>query len=454
MEAVRSTPGDSAKLYESIFENLREGIIVADRELRVSLFNRAAMDMTGYAEQEMIGRLCTEILDRKLCGERCFIAETRDTGRGISDYQVNLTRKDGTDRAISFTTAPLINGDEVEGVIIAFRDVTELVQLKQEVSERYQVHSIVTRNREMRRILNLVEQAADTPAPVLITGETGTGKELLAKAIHYASGRSNGPFVAVSCAALAENLLESELFGHVKGAFTGAIRDKAGRIALAEKGTLFLDEIGDLSPVLQVKLLRVLQEYEYEPVGESRTRKADVRLVAATNRDLETAIAEGRFREDLYYRLRVVPIHLPPLRERTEDIPLLVEHFIGKLRKRYKKNIRSIAKDAMAALVSYSWAGNIRELEHAVEFAFVRCPHEVIGKSHLPEEIFRAPNLPFQKKRIEFKSLPAHEQDKRMREALEKTRGNKTQAARLLGISRVTLWQRLKAGTPGSEPSP
>lgn len=434
------------QLYESIFNNLKEGIIVADLDLRVRLFNRAASGITGYAENEMLGKLCTQILDRKLCGARCFFEEARDLGRTVSDYQVTLTRADGTERTISFTTAPLAGGHGgVEGVIISFRDVTELVQLRQEVSRQYQFHNIVTRNAEMEKILRLVEQAADTPAPILITGETGTGKELMAKAIHYRSSRSNGPFVAVSCAALAENLLESELFGHVKGAFTGALRDKMGRIAQAEKGTLFLDEVGDIAPAIQVKLLRVLQEYEYEPVGDTQSRKADVRVIAATNRNLEQLIAVGKFREDLYYRLRVIPIHLPPLRERTEDIPILVDHFMEKSRSRYNKNIRSIAKEALALLASHSWPGNVRELEHAIEYAFVRCPHEVIGKAHLPEQLGRTPSLSVQKKRSEFRSLSREDQNKRIQEVLTKTGGNRSRAAELLGISRVALWRKLKA---------
>lgn len=446
MSPKLETLSPNLALYESIFNNLKEGIIVADTELRVRLFNKAASEITGYEEKQMLGEICTQILDRKLCGAQCFIEEARDTGRTVSDYQVNLTRADGTERTISFTTAPLAGGhDGVEGVIISFRDVTELVQLRQEVSQRYQFHNIVTRNAEMEKILRLVEQAADTPAPILITGETGTGKELLAKAIHYRSARSNGPFVAVSCAALAENLLESELFGHVKGAFTGAIRDKLGRVAQAEKGTLFLDEVGDISPAIQVKLLRVLQEYEYEPVGETKSRKADVRVIAATNRNLEQLIAVGTFREDLYYRLRVIPIHLPPLRDRTEDIPILVEHFMEKSRSRYNKNIRSIAKDALALLASHSWPGNVRELEHAIEYAFVRCPHEVIVKAHLPDQLGRTSSISVQKRRSEFKSLSREEQGERIQEALTKTGGNRTRAAGLLGISRVALWHRLKA---------
>jgi transcriptional regulator with PAS, ATPase and Fis domain len=309
----------------------------------------------------------------------------------------------------------------------------------------------------MQEIYTLIEDIADSDATVLIQGESGTGKELVAQAIHYQASRSNKPFVKVNCSALAETLLETELFGHVKGAFTGAIRDKIGRFELAQGGTIFLDEIGDISPAIQVKLLRVLQEKEIERVGSTKSIKVDVRVITATNKDLKKLMQQNKFREDLFYRLYVIPIHLSPLRERKEDIPLLVEHFIGQFKNQTGKNIESFSEDALKLLLDYSWPGNVRELENAIEHAFVKCRTHLILPEHLPQEVLGAKVESPIWRRNRFQEIPGAKKGSAVRKrrrltydqlyrALKESQGNKTLAAKQLGIGRTTLWRKLKKG--------
>ena len=348
--------------------------------------------------------------------------------------------KNGRPRTIILNTAILHDKEKKPwGVVAIFRDMTELVSLKRQLKERFQFHKLIGKNHQMQEVYNLIEDIADSDATVLIQGESGTGKELVAQAIHYQGPRTNKPFVRVNCSTLAESLLESELFGHVRGAFTGAIRDKIGRFELAQGGTAFLDEIGDISPAIQVKLLRVLQEKEIERVGDTKSIKVDVRVIAATNHDLKRLMREGKFREDLFYRLYVIPIHLPPLRERKEDIPLLVEHFIRQFKGQTGKKIESISEEALKLLLDYSWPGNVRELENVIEHAFVKCRVPLILPEHLPQEILGAKKVFGARKRPRLTEEQLHQ-------ALQETRGNKARAARELGIGRTTLWRKLKKG--------
>jgi len=358
--------------------------------------------------------------------------------------EVEICAKGGRKVPISVNTALLYDTEgNVIGAVETFRDLSEVRQLTRALETRYQFANILGKSKPMQELYDLLENVVETDATVLIQGESGTGKELVARAIHFHGPRREKPFIPVNCSALSENLLESELFGHEKGAFTGAIRTKPGRFELANGGTLFLDEVADMSPALQVKLLRVLDEQSFERVGGTQRIQVDVRIIAATNKDLLREVEEGRFREDLFYRLNVVPIWLPPLRQRLEDIPLLVEHFIERLNRKMNRHIRSISPEAMDLLMSYHWPGNIRELENAIEQAFVRCRGETILPEHLPavllsshkRTVFSIPSL----------KLPLQETEKEIiRQALLEANQSRMAAARKLGISKATLWRKMK----------
>ncbi|MDZ7260739.1 MAG: sigma-54 dependent transcriptional regulator [candidate division KSB1 bacterium] len=367
------------------------------------------------------------------------------TGYGSVESAVEAMKKGAYD----YVTKPI----KMEEVLLLIERILYMQSLKTEnrllhtqLDGRYSFENIIGRNQKMQKIFELIRDVASTQSTVLIRGESGTGKELIAHAIHYNSPRRNNRLVKVNCAVLAETLLESELFGHVKGAFTGAHRDKVGRFEMADNGTLFLDEVGDISPALQLKLLRVLQEGEFERVGDTRTIKVDVRIIAATNKDLEKAMASGEFRQDLYYRLNVIPIEIPPLRERSDDIPLLVEHFFNKYKTEVGKNIRGITDEAMRLLTSYHWPGNVRELENLIERAVVLCKSEYIGDKDISPLVISPENrTPMQM--LNEKSLPEvlDEIEKDIiTNVLREYRNNKSRAARRLGIHRSTFMSKLR----------
>jgi transcriptional regulator with PAS, ATPase and Fis domain len=343
---------------------------------------------------------------------------------------------------VRINSSPFIDpeGNFVGAVLVA-KDITLLGAIERELEDRHQFQNIIGKSKKMQDIYTLLEDLANLETTVLVTGESGTGKELIAKALHFSGRRSAKPFVAVNCSALAESLLESELFGHVKGAFTGAVMDKQGRFETADGGTLLLDEIGDISPLIQLKLLRVIQEKEFERVGESSPRKVDVRVIAATNKDLKEKVKAGKFREDLYYRLKVVEIPLPPLRERREEIPLLVNHSCQMFNKIFNKTIDGISSDVLTLFMEYPWPGNIRELKHAIECAFVLCHEKIISTRHLPPEIgkFRAQT----KASISAVLTKKPHSRENITEALNKAFWNKTKTAQNLGISRQTLYRKM-----------
>jgi transcriptional regulator with PAS, ATPase and Fis domain len=342
-------------------------------------------------------------------------------------------------RILNMSSAPCLSGTGNSlGVVLTVRDETRLETLEKGMKKRQKFEHIVGRSEPVQAMFGLIENLAEVDTTVLITGESGTGKELVAEALHYRSGRRENALVKVNCAALPENLLESELFGHIKGSFTGALKDKIGRFEQAHGGTIFLDEIGDITPALQVRLLRVLQNKEIEKVGGVETIKVDVRIVAATNQDLLNKVDKGEFREDLYYRLKVVQIPMPPLRDRREDIPLLIEHFVGLYNQRFKRQIQGLDEPSSRQMESYDWPGNIRELQHAVEHAFVLCRDEIIGTHHLPPELHEtvAPGTD------ELEVLK--DDAAKISAALEKSGGNKSRAARLLGISRRTIYRKIE----------
>lgn len=426
----------------AILDSVDDGILTVDEHLRITHFNRAAEAITGFPAKEAVGQSCLEVFRQILTGERCAVCGAWEENEYLRAVERVILRKDGTHRSVKVTITPLTARGHRTGIVVTLHDVQPLRDLKAQVRQRYGLHNLVGKSHRMEAVYRLIEQVGDTHASVLIEGESGTGKELVAHAIHYRSRRADKPFVTVSCAALTETLLESELFGHVKGAFTGATYNKVGRFEAANGGTILLDEIGEVSPLIQLKLLRVLQEHEFERVGESTPRRVDVRVIAATNSDLAQLVREGQIRNDLYYRLKVVPIHLPPLRERRGDIPLLVDHFVKKFRAETGKAIEGPTDEAMAALLTYPWPGNVRELENAIEHAFVCCPGGRFSTAHLPAEV-GAPEWISAKASPPLKSLEAAERDVLIR-ILQEAKGNQGAAARALGIARNTLWRKLK----------
>jgi len=437
------SPGEEFQI-STILESIADGVFTIDDQWRVTSFNRAAERITGTPRRRAIGQKCFDVFHANICQTACALKRTLETGKEIIDLPVNMLNGKGETVPISISTAVIRDkSGKVIGGAETFRDLSTLETLRRELAKQYTVGDIVSKNEGMQRILSSLPIIAESQATVLIQGPSGSGKELLARAIHSLSLRKAGPYVAVSCAALPDALLESELFGYVRGAFTDAKRDKPGRFALAEKGTLFLDEVGDISPALQVKLLRFLQEREYEPLGATRTLKADVRVVAATNKNLAQQVKAGVFREDLYYRLNVMKIELPPLSRRREDIPLLVEHFLNRFSLKTNKRVGSVAPEVMDLFLHYSFPGNIRELENALEHAFVICQGAQIKMEHLPEDLVTRAK----EKKGEGKN-PDTPLEAAEREALQRTLegegGNRRKTAVKLGISYVTLWRKMK----------
>ncbi|MBT5054895.1 MAG: sigma 54-interacting transcriptional regulator [Gemmatimonadetes bacterium] len=427
---------------EAIFDSVTDGILAADLQLRIINLNRAASELVGIGRLRAVGSSCLDVL--QLNAEADTLGRALSEHREVSGLSFTLDIRDDDPRQLLATTRVLRDDDgQSHGIVLVLRDVTELEAMRDQLVSRRGIQGIIGRNRGMQEIYDLVEQLADSDATVLVLGESGTGKELVAAAVHHGSERRDGPFVKVNCAALSESLLESELFGHVKGSFTGAVRDKVGRFELADGGTVFLDEIGDLSPQVQVKLLRVLQEREIERVGGTETIAVDCRIIAATNQDLLQAIAAGGFREDLYYRLNVMPIEVPPLRQRRDDIPLLVDHFVDLFRTRTGRPIRYVDDEALQLLTNYSWPGNVRELENAIEHAFIRCRGEVILARCLPPQL-SLPATPAAETLETPTTEPDRDEKAAVLRALEETRWNRREAALRLDMHRTTLWRKMR----------
>ncbi len=425
---------------EAIFDSLMDGVITVDSELQLIKANQRAGEICGFSTVENAGRAWHEIGGR--CSKSCLgiLKKTLESKEKIREFRTECQCEDREGQEVLLSSTPLVyKGGNFAGVVLAVRDISRLSRLEREIKERHHFHNIIGKSEKMQAVFRLIEDLAHTETTVLITGESGTGKELIAKALHYSGIRANNQLVTVNCTTLTENLLESDLFGHVRGAFTGAVKDRRGRFQIADKGTIFLDEIGDISPLVQLKLLRVIQEREFEKVGSSSPIKVDVRLIAATNRNIQEMVQTGEFREDLYYRLKVVEVVLPPLRERNEDIPLLTEHFLALYRKKQNKEIREVSSEVLTRFLAYSWPGNVRELEHAIEHAFVVCRGPVMGLEHLPAE-FRLSPLTTNREEV----LNASQEKERLIEALDQTDWNKAKAARLLGISRPTIYQKIK----------
>lgn len=425
-----------------ILESISDGVFTVDQEWRVTSFNRAAESITGVAREEALGRPCHEVFRASMCEGNCALRQTLESGQPIVDRSAYIVDAAGERIPISVSTALLRDEDgTIIGGAETFRDLTLVEELRKAAAGDQQLGELVSRSAAMQRLFAVVPQVAASPCTVLITGETGTGKELLARAIHAHSPRRDGPFVAVNCGALPETLLESELFGHRRGAFTGADQDREGRFAMAEGGTLFLDEIGDIPPAFQVRLLRVLQERVYEPVGSSQSIAADVRILAATHRDLDQLVAAGSFREDLYYRIKVVQLELPPLRHRREDIPCLTESLIARLNCLHGKEITGVTPAVMGLLMGHDFRGNVRELENILEHGVVLCDAARLDLQHLPPEL-RGGTPGLNTEGGIRQSIEAVEADA-IRRALVRHHGNRQAAAKALGMHKSTLYRKV-----------
>jgi two-component system response regulator HydG len=449
----------NARFFNMIVNSMADGVFTMDALGRISSWNPAMERISGYTAEEALGQTCALLQCSRCFGQDCpaDIHKCQIVEQGVSEAkECRLRHKAGHDvEVIKNANVVRDEQDAIIGIVETVTDLTELSRARQKAKEAalrlaeiHRMDNIIGKSTAMRQVFQNVMAAASSEATILVHGESGTGKELVAGAIHFNSERKHAPLVTVNCSALSETLLESELFGHVKGAYTGAVRDRVGRFEEAEGGTVFLDEIGELSPFIQVKLLRVLQEREIERVGESRKRKIDIRIITATHQNLYTRVQEGSFREDLYYRLKVFPIRLPPLRERREDIPLLVNHFISSMNEKTGKRVRNLSRQAMRTLMDYHWPGNVRELENAIEHAFVLCNRRQIEFEDLPIEIRQppgygacempvqsAPTKPTGRKRLTRASLI---------DVLAECGWNKAEAGRRVGLSRTAIWKYMK----------
>jgi PAS domain S-box-containing protein len=431
-----------------ILDSIAEGVFTVDADWKITSFNRAAEKITGIRRSEAFDRHCWDVFRASICESRCALRQTMKTGKPIVNQAVFIINSQGDRIPISISTALLKNDTgQVVGGVETFRDLSVVEELRKELKDRHSFLDIISKNSEMQRLFNLMEQVSESSSTVLLVGESGTGKELFAKAIHSLSTREEGPLITINCGALPDNLLESELFGYKAGAFTDAKKDKPGRLALAEGGTIFLDEIGDISPALQVRLLRVLQDKVYEPLGSTQSVKADVRIVAATNQDLEKLVSDGTFRQDLYYRINVVKLVLPPLRERKEDIPLLIDHFIRKFNRLNGREIQGLSPDVLPLLMSHDFPGNIRELENIIEYATVVCKDLLIEVEHLPDHFqqdLKCSPVSASGPTVRKEASWAEMEHDFVYEALRRNNWNRSATADEMGIHTTTLWRRMK----------
>lgn len=449
---------NSKKILDTstILESISDGVFSVDNDWKISSFNRAAEKITGVKRNDALGKYCSEVFRSSLCGEQCALRQTLRTNKPIIDKRCYFINNLGNKIPVTLSTAVLKDAQgNVIGGAETFRDISEIETLKEKLSKTVKTGHLFSNSMAMKRVIAMIETVAETSATVLIEGQTGTGKEVTAHALHHLSDRSKQPFIGVNCAALPENLLESTLFGHVKGAFTGAYENKQGYFSRAGNGTLFLDEIGDISPAMQVRLLRVLQEHEFEPVGSQKLQKTNARIITATNKHLLKLVNEGKFREDLYYRLNVIKISLPTLAERREDIPYLVEHFIEQFNALHKKSIKGISTEALEHLQTYVWPGNIRELENSIERACVLSKSNYIQLSCFPfadlagactEKIQQHDETSLDHQAPNIASLGNSKKEVERMVIIEALKNNpsKIATAKALGIHKTTLFRKMK----------
>jgi len=426
-----------------ILDSINEGVFTVDPQWRITAFNRAAERITGVSRQDAIGKACCDVFHANICEKDCALRKTFETGKPVVNATAHIINQQGRRVPIRISTAMLKDdAAKVIGGVETFQDLSQVEQLQKQLQSRYTFEDIVGRSPAMLRLFDLLPQVAASHSSVLIEGPSGTGKELFARALHHLSPRRKKPFVPVNCAALPDTLLESELFGYTAGAFTDAKRDRAGRFARADGGTIFLDEIGDMSPALQVRLLRVLQDHVIEPLGAAAPVAVDVRVVAATNKELAELVRAGVFRNDLYYRIRVVHLPLPALQQRREDIPLLVDHLVAKFNRLQGKDIAGVSVEAMARLMEHDFPGNVRELENIIEQAFVLCRGGLVELHHLPPEL--RPAGPTAKEALNPMNLQSMEK-LLITDTLRRCNGNRKRAARALGIDPSTLYRKIQA---------
>ena len=427
-----------------VLDSITDGVFAVDREQRVvSFFNRAAERITGFSAEEALGRHCFEVFRSRDCQTRCPVERTMTAGESVVDFPSVIINKAGVEIPVSIAAAPIRDEPgEVIGAVEIFRDLSVIEALRKTISGRYRLGDLLSKNPRMQDIFEILPEVAESDSTVLIQGPSGSGKEVVATAIHDLSHRKDQPFVKINCGAIPDTLLESELFGYVKGAFTDARKDKPGRFVAANHGTVFLDEIGDMSPALQVKLLRVLEEKAFVPLGGTTPVRVDVRVIAASHKDIETLVAAGSFRDDLYYRLNIIKIELPPLRERREDIPLLVEHFLSRLRSVKGKSVSGVSAEVMDLVMNYDFPGNVRELENILEHAYVLSKGPIIEKGHLPLDFLkkteRGSPAAFPAKLVETAEA------RTIQDVLQRHKGSRVAAARELGVSRATLWRKIR----------
>jgi PAS domain S-box-containing protein len=438
-------------LCQSIMESVADGVLAIDSDRNITAFNPAAAAITGVPCDQAIGRKCFDVLRGDGCDEACPAREAMATGATVTGRRVTILNADGKETIVSISAAPLRNSDgHVVGWVETFRDLSALEGLRKELAQSYTYGDIVGKSTRMRQLFRILPPIAESESTVLIEGESGTGKELFARAVHDLSPRQEGPYVVVNCGALPETLLESELFGYKRGAFTDAKKDKPGKFELAKGGSIFLDEVETLTSAVQVKLLRVIQEREFEPLGGTKPVKANVRIIAASNRQLRDLVATGRFRDDLYYRLNVVTLDLPPLRDRRDDIPLLVDHFVRHFNFAKGKEIAGVSPSVMRALMAYDFPGNVRELQNIIEHAFVLCDGSLIEWHHVPRAVAdqgQDPHLdvpPEPRRQASGRTLLEDAEAAAIRAALARNRGHRTRTASELGVSPSTLWRKMK----------
>jgi len=437
---VPSKKIDSGTQTEAILESVADGVFTVDGDWRITLFNRAAEEITGISRDEAVGRFCWEVLRASVCENDCVLRRTMETGRPLVNLPIFIVRGDGKRIPISVSTALLKDGaGGILGGVETFRDLSLVEELRRELKDKRSLGDIVSKNPKMIELMEILPRIAESESTFLIEGKSGTGKEIFARVAHELSARAGKPFVALNCGALPDTLLESELFGYKAGAFTDARTDRPGRFAAAQGGTLFLDEIGDVSHAMQVKLLRVLQERRYEPLGSTEAVDVDVRIIAATNKNLKTLVKKEKFREDLFYRINVVRMVLPPLAERREDIPLLVEHFIERFNRLQSRRIQGATPEALAALATHDWPGNVRELENAIEHAFIICQGDSIEARHLPEQLIPDETIQSVGGGLTLADLEA----RAISQSLERNNYKRMATARELGIDKNTLRRKI-----------
>ncbi len=426
-----------------ILDNITDGVFTVNEDMRITSFNRAAEKITGIAKPKALGQFCYNVFRTNVCETNCILCQTMKTGKPAISQKIFITNSEGVQIPISISTAILKDSEgNIIGGVETFRDQSALIDLRNKLESSYSYSDIISKNRDILRIFDILPQIAESDSTVLIEGESGTGKDLFARVIHNLSRRKNKQMVAVNCGALPDTLLESELFGYKAGAFTDAKKDRKGRFAQAENSTILLDEIGDISPAFQVRLLRFLQDRVYEPLGSNEPVQSNVRVIAATNKNLSELVEKGTFRRDLYYRINIIKLVIPPLRERREDIPHLVRHFIRKYNNIMGKTVEDISGNALKILMHHSFPGNVRELENIIERSMVLCRDKIIECEYLPHEI----KDNFNDSRIINNINPSINDLERRKilQALESNDWNRLAAANDLGIHKTTLFRKIK----------